>query len=193
MTTATSRFEHVLVPLFGEHQATNCSVALNILDALKSRGFSIDDQQAMSGLANVRLPGRMQIICEEPRILVDGAHNAASINALMRATGQHIPYDSMIVIFGCHKDKDIPGMLRRLQLGADKMIFVSTGSPRSADPVELAAQYTESSGKMAQVAETLEEAMRIAVSAITREDVICITGSFYLIAEAMRKFSTQSL
>lgn len=193
MTTATSRFEHVLVPLFGEHQATNCSVALNILDALKSRGFSIDDQQAISGLANVRLPGRMQIICEEPRILVDGAHNAASINALMRATGQHIPYDSMIVIFGCHKDKDIPGMLRRLQLGADKMIFVSTGSPRSADPAELAAQYTESSGKMAQVAETLEEAMRIAVSAITREDVICITGSFYLIAEAMRKFSTQPL
>jgi len=193
MTTATSRFEHVLVPLFGEHQATNCSVALNILDVLKSRGFSIDDQQAVSGLANVRLPGRMQIICEEPRILVDGAHNAASIHALMRATGQHIPYDSMIVIFGCHKDKDIPGMLRRLQLGADKMIFVSTGSPRSADPAELAAQYTESSGKMAQVAETLEEAMRIAVSAITREDVICITGSFYLIAEAMRKFSTQPL
>lgn len=193
MTTATSRFEHVLVPLFGEHQATNCSVALNILDMLKSRGFTIDDQQAMSGLANVRLPGRMQIICEEPRILVDGAHNAASINALMRAAGQHIPYDSMIVIFGCHKDKDIPGMLRRLQLGADKMIFVSTGSPRSAEPAELAAQYTESSGKMAQVAETLEEAMRIAVSAITREDVICITGSFYLIAEAMRKFSTQPL
>ncbi len=193
MTTATSRFEHVLVPLFGEHQATNCSVALNILDMLKSRGFSIDDQQAISGLANVRLPGRMQIICEEPRILVDGAHNAASINALMRATGQHIPYDSMIVIFGCQKDKDIPGMLRRLQLGADKMIFVSTGSPRSADPAELAALYTESSGKMAQVAETLEEAMRIAVSAITREDVICITGSFYLIAEAMRKFSAQPL
>ncbi len=193
MTTARSRFEHLHVPLLGEHQATNCSVALRILDVLKSRGFAIDDQTAMQGLANVRLPGRMQMICEEPRILVDGAHNAASIDALMRATGQHIPYDSMVVIFGCQKDKDIQGMLRRLQLGADKIIFINTGSPRSADASELASQYVENSGKMAQVAETLEEAMRIATSAVTREDVICVTGSFYLVAEAMRKFTTKPL
>jgi dihydrofolate synthase/folylpolyglutamate synthase len=193
LTTPTSRFEHLQVPLLGEHQATNCTLALGIVDVLKSRGFSIDDQEAIAGLSKVRLPGRMQMICDEPRILVDGAHNAASVDALMRAIGQHIPYDSMIVIFGCQKDKDIPGMLRRLQLGADKMIFVNAGSPRSADPTELAAQYTEHSGKMAQVADTLEDAIRIATSAITREDVICITGSFYLIAEAMRKFSTKPL
>lgn len=193
MTTPTSRFEHLQVPLLGEHQAANCSLALRILDTLKGRGFSIDDQQAMSGLSKVRLPGRMQMISEDPRILVDGAHNAASIDALIRAIGQHIPYDSMIVIFGCQKDKDIPGMLRRLQLGADKMIFVETGSPRSADPAELAAQYVENSGKMAQVAKTLKDAMWIAESAITREDVICVTGSFYLIAEAMRKFGAKPL
>ncbi len=193
LTTPTSRFEHLQVPLLGVHQAANCSLALGIVDVLKTRGFSIDDQEAIAGLGNVRLPGRMQMICDDPRILVDGAHNAASIDALIRAIGQHIPYDSMIVIFGCQKDKDIPGILRRLQLGADKIIFVSAGSPRSADPTELAAEYTEHSGKMAQVAETLEEAMRIATSAITREDVICITGSFYLVAEAMRKFATKPL
>jgi dihydrofolate synthase/folylpolyglutamate synthase len=191
MTTPTSRFEHLHVPLLGEHQAANCSLALGVLDVLKTRGFTIDDQEAMAGLAGVHLPGRMQMISESPRILVDAAHNAASVDALMRAIGQHIPYDSMIVIFGCQKDKDIPGMLRRLQLGADKMIFVETGSPRSADPTELAAQYVESSGKMAQVARSLEDAMSIAESAVTREDVICITGSFYLIAEAMRKFATE--
>jgi dihydrofolate synthase/folylpolyglutamate synthase len=99
----------------------------------------------------------------------------------------------MIVIFGCHKDKDISGMIRRIQLGADKIIFTSTGSPRSADPAELAALYSEHSGKMTQVARTIDEAMRIAQGAVTREDVICVTGSFYLVAEAMRKFSSQSL
>lgn len=81
-------------------------------------------------------------------------------------------------------------MLRRLQVGADKMIFTNSGSPRSADPKELAAMYTEASGKMAQVAQTLEEAVTIALSAISREDLVCITGSFYIVAEAMRKFST---
>jgi dihydrofolate synthase/folylpolyglutamate synthase len=189
VTTPNSRFEHLHVPLYGEHQATNCTLALNMLDVLKSRGLAIDDQQAMSGLDNVHLEGRLQMICEEPRILVDGAHNAASVDALMRAIGQHIPYDSMIVIFGCQKDKDISGMIRRVQIGADKMIFTSTGSPRSADPNDLAALFTEHSGRMAQVAPTLDEAMHIATSAITREDVICITGSFYLVAEALRKFS----
>ena len=192
LTTPTSRFEHVHVPLMGEHQAANCAVALRIIDTLKSRGFSIDDHQAQQGLSNVRLSGRMQMICEEPRILVDGAHNAASIDALMRGIGQHIAYDSMIVVFACQKDKDISGMLRRLQVGADKMIFTSTRTPRSADPAALAAEYTEHSGKMAQVGKTFAEALRIATSAITREDLICITGSFYLVGEAMRKFSART-
>jgi len=192
LTTANCKFEHLFVPLLGEHQAMNCTVALGLLDVLKTRGFEIDDQKAVEGMSNVSLDGRMQMICEEPRILVDGAHNGASIDALMRAIGQHVSYDSMIVIFGCQKDKDITGMLRRLQIGADKMIFTSTGSPRSADPAELAAEYIEMSGKMAQVGETIDDAMTIATSAITREDLVCITGSFYLVAEALRKFSPEA-
>jgi dihydrofolate synthase/folylpolyglutamate synthase len=188
VTTPTSRFEHVQVPLAGEHQAVNCSVALRMLDVLKQRGFPIDDQRAVAGLANVNLPGRMQIIRENPRILVDGAHNAASIDALMRAIGQNITYDSMVVIFGCNKDKDISGMIRRIQLGADKVIFTASSSPRSAEPAELAAQYMEVSGKMAQVGRNLDEAMHIATGAISREDIVCITGSFYLVADAMRKY-----
>jgi len=108
----------------------------------------------------------------------------------MRAIGQHITYDSMIVIFACNRDKDIPGMIRRIQLGADKIIFTTAGLPRSADPNELSAEYVERSGKMAQVAANLDDAMRIATSAITREDLICITGSFYIVAEALRKYWT---
>ena len=192
LTTPTSRFEHLHVPLLGEHQAVNCSVALGLLDILKQRGFAIDDQLAMEGLSHVDLLGRMQLIAESPRILVDGAHNAASVAALMHAIGQNIAYDSMVVIFACHKDKDIAGMIRRLQLGADKVIFTSTGSPRSAEPAELAAQYIEHSGKMAQVASRLDGAMQIALGAVSREDIICVTGSFYLVAEAIRKYSKKT-
>jgi len=186
LTTPTSRFEHLHVPLLGQHQAMNCALALGLLDALKGRGFAIEDQKAVAGLQNVRLRGRMEMLSEDPRILVDAAHNAASISALMRAIGQNITYDSMVVIFGCHKDKDIPGMIRQIQLGADKIIFTSTNSPRSADPAELAAEYTEHSGKMAQVAPRLEDALQIALGAVSREDLICITGSFYLVAEAIK-------
>ena len=188
LTTPTSRFEHLHVPLLGHHQAINCSLALSMLDALKGRGFKIDDQKAVAGLSTVTLPGRMEIIRDEPRILVDTAHNAASVEALMRAIGQNIPYDSMVVIFGCQKDKDVTGMLRHIRLGADKAIFTSTGSPRSMDPAELAAAYTEQTGKMAQVAAKLDDAMQIATSAVTKEDLICVTGSFYLVGLVKRKY-----
>jgi len=193
LTTPTSRFEHLHVPLLGQHQAINCTLALRLLDTLKTRGFPIDDQLAADGLSGLRLLGRMQLIREQPRILVDGAHNAASIHALVRAIGQNITYDSMVVIFACHKDKDISGMIRQIQLGADKIIFTETGSPRSADPTDLLNEYTESCGKMAQVARNLDDAMRIALGAVTREDLICVTGSFYIIAEAIRKYSAKAM
>jgi len=189
VATPTSRYDHLAVPLYGEHQAVNCGVAIGLLDALKNRGFAIDDEAAVNGLAKVKLPGRMEMLCDDPRVLADGAHNAASIKALMRAIGQNVPYDSMVVIFGCCVDKDIEGMMKHVLLGADKMIFTRVASPRAADPSELAQTFAEiTKGRMAQVAPTLAEALVIAEKAVSREDLICITGSFYLVAEAKRLF-----
>ena len=190
LTTATSKFEHLAVPLFGEHQAINCGLALAVIDKLKSRGIPIDDAKAMDGLSKTTIEGRMEVVKHHPpQVIVDGAHNAASIDAMMKAIGQHIPYDSMIVIFGCCGDKDVDGMLERITSGADKVIFTRVNNIRSSDPHELAARYTELYGKMAQVAETLEEALSIANRAVTKEDLICVTGSFYLVGEAKKHFS----
>ena len=186
LTTNRSRFEHLRVPLLGEHQAINCGVALGVLDALKMAGMEIDDELAAKGLADTTLPGRMETICNDPRILVDGAHNSASVDALMRAIGQNIPYDSMVVIFGCAADKDISGMLSRIAMGADKVIFTAARGVRSADPVDLYAEYEQTAGKMAQLADNAEEALSIATRAVSREDLVCVTGSFYLVAEVRK-------
>jgi dihydrofolate synthase/folylpolyglutamate synthase len=188
LTTANSKFEHLAVPMMGEHQAINCGLALSVIDRLKGRGFVINDSKAMEGLARTTMSGRMEVVSAMPRVLVDGAHNAASVDALMKAIGQHIPYDSMVVIFGCCSDKDVPGMLERITSGADKVIFTKVDSVRTADPNELAARYVELYGKMAQVARSLDEALAIANRAVTREDLICITGSFYLVGEAKKYF-----
>jgi len=194
LTTACSKFEHLAVPLLGEHQALNCGVALSVIDRLKARGFEkITDTKAMEGLAKTHLPGRMEMISQNPRIIVDGAHNAASLDAAMKAIGQHVPYDSMVVIFGCCADKDVSGMLERITSGADKVIFTRVDSVRSADPNELAARYVELYGKMAQVAPDLLEALAIANRAVTKEDLICITGSFYLVGEAKKLLAAGKL
>jgi len=185
LTTPNSRFEHLPVPVLGEHQALNCGLALALLDQLKLQGVEIDDEKAKRGLGEVQLAGRMEQVCEDPRILIDGAHNAASIQALMRAIGQHIPYDSMVVIFGCAADKDINGMMDQIATGADKAIFTSAaGNPRACDPRKLAEIYEERSGRVGQVTASLKEAIRVARSAVSREDLICICGSFCLVGEA---------
>ncbi len=188
VTTPTSKFEHLRVPLPGEHQALNCGLALTMLDALKNQGFEINDEKSIAGLSNVQMVGRMEMIFRDPRILVDAAHNAASIRALIAAIGQHVPYDSMIIIFGCNSDKDVRGMLTEIQYGADKVIFTRSNSPKAVWPQDLAEMYTEICGKMCQSTLSLTEALRVAQSAISREDLICITGSFYLVGQAKQMF-----
>ncbi len=190
LITNTSQFMHLPVPLPGEHQALNCALALATVDALKNSGFNIPEAQMHEGLAKTSLPGRMELIWDRPRIMVDGAHNAASVGALMRCVGAHIPYDSMVCIFGCCEDKDIPAMLDKVALGGDKIIFTRAKSnPRAADPDELQREFAEKSGKMSQVARTLPEALDLASRAVGRDDLIVVTGSFYLVGDCKKHLS----
>jgi dihydrofolate synthase / folylpolyglutamate synthase len=194
LSTPTSKFEHLRVPLYGKHQAINCGLALAMLDKLKSLGYKVDNEKATEGLSRVKLLGRMEMISNDPRIMIDGAHNAASIRALIHAIGQNIPYDSMVVIFGCNCDKDIKGMLQELQYGADKVIFTRSNSAKAVSPFDLAEMYTEICGKMCQSAVSLGHALQLANSAVSKEDLICITGSFYLIGQAkLRHQQSQTL
>ena len=188
LTTPTSRFEHLRVPLYGKHQAINCGLALAMLDKLKSVGYKIDNTKAAEGLHSVSLAGRMEMICHDPRIMIDAAHNAASIKALIHAIGQNVPYDSMVVIFGCNRDKDVRGMLENLQFGADKVIFTRSNSAKAVSPEDLTEMYTEICGKMCQTSASLGQALQLARNAVSKEDLICITGSFYLIGQAKMRF-----
>jgi len=192
VTTPTSHWEHLEVPMLGDHQAHNCAVALGLLDQLKTRGYGISDEAVITGLAKVVLPGRMEIVHDHPRVLVDGAHNAASIQALIHAIGQNITCDSMIVLFGCNADKDVRGMLNLLSQGADKVIFTRSTNPRAVPPVELAQQFKELTGRAEQWSDTLSGALEIALKAVTRDDLVCITGSFYLVADAKRLFAKKN-
>jgi dihydrofolate synthase/folylpolyglutamate synthase len=93
----------------------------------------------------------------------------------------------MVCIFGCCEDKDVPALLERVALGGDKIIFTRARStPRAADPYELQRRFSEISGKMSQVARTLPEALDLASRAVGGDDLICVTGSFYLAGEAKK-------
>jgi dihydrofolate synthase/folylpolyglutamate synthase len=185
--TETSRLEHLPVPLPGEHQAFNCGLALAAVDHLKSIGFECPESVVTEGLEETVIPGRMQLVWDRPRILVDGAHNPDALTALMRCVGAHVPYDSMVCVFGCGQDKDVDSLLDRVSLGADKVIFTkAVRNTRAVEPEELRRRFMERSGKMCQTAGTLKEALELAARAVSREDLICVTGSFYLVGETIK-------
>lgn len=180
-----SAYEHLPVPLMGEHQAPNCGLALAIVDQLRGKGFNAPEREVALGLAATPRHGRMEMVWDEPPIMIDGAHTGESVRALVRGIGAHLRCDSMVVIFGCAADKNIDEMLEEIGRGADKIIFTkSSTNPRAMNPAELRKRFEALTGKMAQVEPTAKDAINVAARAVGRDDLILVTGSFWLAGEA---------
>jgi len=178
-------YDHMPVPLMGHHQAENAGLVLAVLDRLHERGFAAPEPRVERGMARTPARGRLERVWDAPRIYVDGAHTPESLEQVVKGIGSHLRYDSMVVVFGCAADKDLDAMLAKLAIGADKVIFTrSSRNPRAAEPGELQRRFAEVSPKMTQTAPTLKEGINMAHRAVGREDVICVTGSFYLAGEA---------
>ncbi|MFZ4574056.1 MAG: bifunctional folylpolyglutamate synthase/dihydrofolate synthase [Phycisphaerales bacterium] len=187
LTGTRGMFEHLVVPLHGEHQALNCGLALGAIDALRERGFSCPDGMVAEGLRRTPLNGRLERVSDSPPIYVDGAHNPESVQAVVKSVASHLRPDSMVVVFGCASDKDIARMLPGIAAGADKVIFTrADSSERSTDPRDLARKFSEISSRMYQIGPNLREALGLARRAVGRGDIILVTGSFLMAGQAKR-------
>ena len=178
-------FEHMTVPLMGMHQAHNCGLVLGILVKLREMGYDIPERGVSAGLAQIDPRGRLEQVLEHPRIFVDGAHTPDSIRGVLQAAAAHLDYDSLIVVFGCAADKDFGGMIEALSTGADKVIFTKAAdNPRAADPELLRERCRAHDTIMCETAPTLKEAINAAAAACDHgQDLILVTGSFYLVGE----------
>ncbi len=185
LSTGGIACEHMTVPLLGEHQAQNCALAIAMSAELARRGMPISVEGVAIGLASTPRNGRCEVVSKSPTVIVDGAHNPESVQALMRAVAAHFKYGSMVVVFGCASDKDIGGMLHRLAQGADKVIFTrASDNPRAAAPAELERRFKEISQTMCQSDPDVSSALKRAREAVAADDLICVTGSFYVAGEA---------
>ncbi|MBI1190609.1 MAG: hypothetical protein GC200_08040 [Tepidisphaera sp.] len=187
VTTPRSSFEHFVVPLKGEHQAINCGLALAVMDKLRERGVDTPEVKVAAGLERTPTHGRMEMVLDRPRIIVDGAHTPESVAGVVKTLGGLGRHDSTVAVFGCAADKDVPGMLRALAQGADKVIFTRAAqNVRSADPRDLQKKFAEISPKMSQIAGSVRDAINLAHQAINRDDLIVVTGSFAIAGEAKK-------
>lgn len=184
------RYDHLCCPLRGRHQMDNAALAVGAVALLAEHGFSVQEEAIRRGLGETRWEGRLEILQTRPTVLIDGAHNPAGISSLCTALKEEFHWRRLTVIFGVLDDKDCKTMLRKLSPLADNFILARPESQRALAPAVLlpvAGQYH----RRVEIIETPEEALLQALTAAAPEDLICVTGSLYLIGAAKRFFSKQ--
>jgi dihydrofolate synthase/folylpolyglutamate synthase len=184
----TSKYQ-VSIPLLGDFQLENTAVAVAALEILASEGFAISAADIAQGLARVKWTGRFQILQEHPIVLVDGAHNVASMKGLVNNIKAYFAHKRIFLIFGTSCDKDIPGIVNELVPLSPRVIVTRTTHSRAATPSTLAAEFRKR-GIEPETRETVSEAISRALSLADKTDIICVTGSLFVVAEALDYFSS---
>ena len=174
-------------PLLGAHQQLNAAVAIGLAECLREAGEPITPAAIRAGIAGVVWPGRLQLLREHPLLLVDGAHDPASIAALLAALDRHYPAHPRTFILGFSRDKDWPGMLRQLAPTARQLILTAASTARAADPAEL-LEEAQKLNVPCLSAPDIPSAIDLAQSQAQPDDLICVTGSLYAVGDALKWF-----
>jgi len=172
------------IPLLGDYQLENAATAVAALEALTYLGTSISAQDMAEGFRQVSWPGRLQILSCEPTIVIDGAHNAYSMRKLTEAIKEYFDYNECFVIFGTSCDKDASGMARQLKCFATNITITSSSHPRAASTSILAEEFARL-GIEVNVAENVPQALSQTLAAAKKRDLILVTGSLFIVAEAI--------
>ena len=178
----------VSIPLSGDFQLENAASAVAALEVLGSAGFAISTADIARGLARVKWPGRFHILQEYPTVLVDGAHNVASIKRLVDNIKGYFAHKRIFLVFGTSCDKDIPGIINELVPLSPQVIVTRTAHSRAAPLSTLVAEFSKQ-GIELEIRETVTEAISRALSLADRTGLICVTGSLFVVAEALDYFS----
>ena len=183
----TSSYQ-VSIPLLGDYQLENAAAAVAALEILGSTGFAISAADIAQGLARVQWPGRFHILQQHPTVLLDGAHNVASMKRLVSNVKTYFNYKRILLVFGTSCDKDIPGIIEELVPLSPQVIVTQAPHSRAASTSNLAAEFTKR-GIKSEIRETVAQALSRALSLADRTDLICITGSLFIVGEALDYFS----
>ena len=175
--------ERLHVALLGDHQRDNAAVAVAALQLLEKQGFRVSADAMRRGLAQVEWPGRVQLLRENPAVVVDAAHNADSAERLAETLRKHYQGRRLILVFGASADKDVAGMARVLGPIADLVIATSSGHRRAADVERLAAEFASS--RAVELEPDAVRALGRAVALASADDLVLVTGSVFLVGRAI--------
>jgi dihydrofolate synthase/folylpolyglutamate synthase len=170
-------YNSLRIALAGRHQASNASLAVAAAESL-----GLGENAIRSGLEKIKHPGRLQIVCKAPLVVVDGAHNADGVKTLVESLDLY-PRDKLICVFSALKDKDWRSMLMMIGPKCDEMIINRIQSERAESPEEIAKEAAIHT--KATVVMDIAASVRLAKRKAGRKGMVLICGSLYMIGEAI--------
>ncbi|MBI3864591.1 MAG: bifunctional folylpolyglutamate synthase/dihydrofolate synthase [Planctomycetia bacterium] len=184
VTAPHRHWEGLRLPLVGEHQARNLALSLMAVEALAEQGWQIPAEAAAAGLATLRWPGRIEVVQRDPTVIVDTAHNWEAVAALLRTLDESFSARRRLLVFAATRDKDVAGMLRQLLPRFDTVIVTCfQNNPRQIPVDRLAETVRGLTDRMFHTVPDAASAWKLACRLATTDDLICVTGSFFLAAE----------
>jgi dihydrofolate synthase/folylpolyglutamate synthase len=182
-------YKNLHTPLLGRYQADNAATAITTVEALKIKGINISEKAIRNGLEKVNWTGRLEIIQNNPTLILDGAHNPGGVRVARDALKEIFSYHRLILVLAIFADKDYKKMIQILAPNADLIITTKAKSTRAASPQVLAkeaAQYIDKNKII--ITENIPQAINCALSNSKEDDLICITGSLHTVGEAKGYF-----
>jgi dihydrofolate synthase/folylpolyglutamate synthase len=174
----------VEIGLIGDHQRDNATVAVASLYTLRE-SFPLETSVIREALRTVEWPGRLQVLAREPWLVLDGAHNAASADVVRQALDTSFDFERLILVVGLSKDKDALGVLSALAPRASSVLLTRSHHERSAPPAELEPLVRGASHAQVRTFDDSAAALQTAIGAAGPRDLILVTGSLFLVGEAL--------
>jgi dihydrofolate synthase / folylpolyglutamate synthase len=178
------------LPLPGRFQLQNALTAATAARLLRARGFPIEDDSIARGIAQVRWPGRLERMLENPEVFLDGAHNPSGARELLRFWDENFEGRGIVLVYGAMRDKAVDEIAGLLFPHASEVILTQPRQPRAISAA-LLAEMTAHLAKKLSVVRDPAEALEKAIQSGRPGDAIFATGSLYLVGDLRSYFSSR--
>lgn len=177
---------NVKLPLLGEHQILNLSVALNTIEVLcGEQNIKLEKELIEKSLEDVKWIGRLEVLNKNPIIVIDGAHNIEGIKALRKNVEKYFKYNKMYLLLGILADKQVKEMIEEITPLAEKVYALTPHSERAELSEDLRKEIVNYNHNTIAL-ESYEEAFKMVLKDAKEDDLILVSGSLYMVGD-MRK------
>ncbi len=190
--TDTENYSQLTLPLLGYHQYVNATTAIAAIECLKETGYAIPKSSVCAGFKNVQWHGRIQTVRSAPLVVLDGAHSPAAMQVLCSTLRECFRYDQATFIVSLMKDKNLIAIGDVLSKTADTVITTQVFDNPRVMPAEAIQDAWSGICPNVTAYPKPEDAITKALASASPTDLICITGSLYLVGQALKIFKSSS-